>query len=42
MTTPARCEYVGRHRGTEFPDSSGKGWIFSAYIGKHRTDVVTS
>ena len=29
-------EYVGRHRSTAFPDSAGSGWIFSAYVGKHR------
>jgi len=35
------AEYVGRHRSTEFPDSSGKGWIFTTYVGKHRRDVTS-
>ena len=45
MTTPDRREYVGKHRSTEFPDSSPKGRlleVFCIYVGKHRTDAASS
>jgi len=35
------AEYVGRHRSIEIPDSSREGWIFSAYVGKHRREVTS-